>query len=269
MTTTDPGSHAEASEAFAGRVFESILGVIDVWSIYIGDKLGLYDALADAPMTRDELISRTGTHWRYITEWLEQQVTTGILVVDDPAAGHEARVYLLPAAHREVLCDRDSLNYLTPFARLMTAGGLQLPALLDVYRNGGGVPWEQYGPDMRTGQADMNRPWFINALGTEWFPAVPGLDQRLQEDGVRVADIGCGEGWSSIALALAYPGVTLDGFDIDEASIIAARGHARTAGVEDRVRFHLADGPKPEVKRPTTSSLSLNAFTTWLTRSRC
>ena len=193
-------------------------------------------------MTRDELTSRTGTHQRYITEWLERQVTTGILEVDDPAAGHDARVYSLSAAHREVLCDRDSLSYLTPFARLMTAGGLQLTALLDAYRDGGGVPWERYGPDMRTGQADMNRPWFINALGSEWFPAVPELDQRLHQDGARVADIGCGEGWSSIAIAQAYPGVTVDGFDIDEASIVAARDHARNAGVSARVHFHLVDG---------------------------
>lgn len=242
VSTTIQQTDPEASEAFAGRVFESVLGLIDVWAIYLGDKLGLYDALAEGPLTRDELVSQTGTHPRYITEWLEQQVTTGILEVDDPSAGHEARVYTLPAAHREVLCDRDSLNYLTPFARLMTAGGLQLPALLDVYRNGGGVPWEQFGPDMRTGQADMNRPWFINALGTDWFPSVPDLHLTLQQTDVRVADIGCGEGWSSIAIAQAYPGATVDGFDIDEASIVAAREHAQNAGVADRVRFHQVDG---------------------------
>jgi 2-polyprenyl-3-methyl-5-hydroxy-6-metoxy-1,4-benzoquinol methylase len=242
MTTNVVKADAESTEAFAGRVFESVLGLIDVWSIYVGDKLGLYDALSEGPLTRDELVSQTGTHWRYITEWLEQQVTTGFLEVDDPTAGHEARVYSLPATHREVLCDRDSLNYLTPFARLMTAGGLQLPAILDAYRNGGGVSWEQYGPDMRTGQAEMNRPWFVNALGTDWFPEVPELDGRLQQVDARVADVGCGEGWSSIAIAQAYPGVTVDGFDIDQASIVAAREHAREAGVSERVSFHHADG---------------------------
>ena len=242
MTATVPETDPEATEAFAGRVFESILGLIDVWSIYLGDKLGLYDTLADSPMTLDDLISRTGTHRRYIAEWLEQQVTTGILEVDDPRVDDDSRVYSIPAAHREVLCDRDSLNYLTPFARLMTAGGLQLPALLDAYRNGGGVSWEQYGPDMRTGQAEMNRPWFVKALGTDWFPTVPDLHERLQLDDARVADIGCGEGWSSIGIARAYPQATVDGYDIDEASIIAAGEHAQNAGVADRVRFHLVDG---------------------------
>jgi len=242
MTTQIQQADPVETEAFAGRVFDSVLGLIDAWSIYLGEKLGLYDALAEGPMTRDDLVSQTGTHWRYVTEWLEQQVTTGILEVDDPKAGHEVRLYSLPPAHREVLCDRDSLSYLAPFVRLVTAGGLQIPALLEVYRAGGGVPWEQYGADMRTGQAEMNRPWFMNALGTDWFPMVPDLHERLNVTDARVADIGCGEGWSAIAIAQAYPNLTVDGFDIDEASMVAAREHARNAGVSDRVRFHHIDG---------------------------
>jgi 2-polyprenyl-3-methyl-5-hydroxy-6-metoxy-1,4-benzoquinol methylase len=232
----------EEVEAFAGRVFESVLGLIDVWSIYVGDKLGLYDALAAGAMTRDDLVSQTGTHWRYITEWLEQQVTTGILEVDDPSADHDTRLYSLPPAQREVLTDRDSLAYLAPFVRLMAAGGLQLPAILDAYRHGSGVAWADFGPDMRTGQAEMNRPWFIKALGTDWFPKVAALHEKLQKVDVRVADIGCGEGWSSIGIALAYPGLTVDGYDVDEASMVAAREHAAAAGVSDRVRFHHIDG---------------------------
>jgi SAM-dependent methyltransferase len=117
-----------------------------------------------------------------------------------------------------------------------------MPALLDAYRNGGGVSWEQFGPDMRTGQAEMNRPWFVNALGSDWFPRATHVHERLQVADARVADIGCGEGWSSIGIAQAYPGLTVDGFDIDEASMIAAREHAMRAGVGDRVRFHTLDG---------------------------
>lgn len=242
MTTEIRETDPVATEAFAGRVFDSILGLIDIWSIYLGEKLGLYDALAEGPKTRDDLVSQTGTHWRYVTEWLEQQVTTGILEVDDPGANHETRMYTLPAAQREVLTDRDSLAYMAPFVRLITAGGIQLPALLDVYRNGGGVSWEEFGPDMRTGQAEMNRPWFMSALGTEWFPQVPGLEERLGMRDARVADIGCGEGWSTIAIAQAYPNLLVDGFDVDAASMVAAREHARDAGVGDRVRFHHIDG---------------------------
>ncbi|HEX6222685.1 MAG TPA: class I SAM-dependent methyltransferase [Acidimicrobiia bacterium] len=242
MTTTMEPTNTETTDAFAERIFESVLGLIDSWSIYVGDKLGLYDALADEPLTRDELASQTGSHWRYIGEWLEQQVTTGILSVDDVSARPADRVYSLPDGHREVLVDRDSLSYLTPFVRLVTAGGLQLPAILDAYRDGGGVPWERYGVDMRTGQADMNRPWFVNALATDWFPNAPEIHQRLSQPDARVADIGCGEGWSAIAMARAYPELTVDGYDIDEASVLAAREHAAAAKLSDRVRFHHVSG---------------------------
>lgn len=242
MTTTTDNPDTKLVDAFAGRVFEGVLGALDTWSIYLGDKLGLYDALAGSPLTRDELVCETGTNWRYIEEWLEHQVTTGFLEVDDPSSDAVERRYTLPEAHRVVLTDRDSLAYLTPFVRLITAAGIQLPALLDVYRSGGGVSWEQFGPDMRTGQAEMNRPWFVGALGSDWFPAAPEVHERLSRPDVRVADIGCGDGWSTIAIAKAYPGLTVDGYDVDAASMEAARVNARNEGVSDRVRFHHVDG---------------------------
>ncbi|MGD2103034.1 MAG: class I SAM-dependent methyltransferase [Acidimicrobiia bacterium] len=243
MTDAAEKLDAEATEAFAGRVFESVLGMLDAWAIYLGDKLGLYEALAGSgPMTMNQLVAASGAHWRYVNEWLEQQVTTGILSVDDPSASHEDRRYELPAAHADVLVNVDSLNYLTPFIRLVTAGGIQLPSLIEAYRSGGGVPWEQYGPDMRTGQAEMNRPWFLNLLGSDWLPSVPDLHQRLLVSDARMADIGCGEGWSAIAIAQAYPNLTVDAFDVDEASIEAARGNAIASGVANRIRFHHVDG---------------------------
>lgn len=229
-------------EEFVGRVFESVLGMMDAWSIFVGDKLGLYEVLGQGPRTRDELASETGTHWRYIGEWLEQQVTTGFLAVDDPELDAPERVYSLPPAHDEVFNNEDSLSYLTPFVRLVTAGGMQMEGLLEAYRSGGGVSWETFGEDMRTGQADMNRPWFINAIGSEWFPSAPQIQERLQRADARVADIGCGEGWSSIAIAKAYPGLTVDAFDVDGPSILAAREHAEREGVSERVRFHHIDG---------------------------
>lgn len=239
-----------AVEDFVGRVFEAALGTLDTWSIYVGDKLGFYDALAGCDgLTRDELAAESGAHWRYVGEWLEQQVTTGILEVDDVSSSPETRTYTLPAAQREVLTDGDSLNFLTPLVRLITAAGVQLPALLEAYRSGGGVSWEAFGDDMRTGQADMNRPWFVETLGAEWFPSVPRIHDRLQAGDARVADIGCGEGWSSIGIASWYPGVVVDGYDVDEASVVAARENAAAAGVADRVRFHHVDGSAVEVDR--------------------
>lgn len=235
---------APTVDEFAGRLFESVLGAMDMWSIYLGEQLGFYDAMAAGdPITKDELADATGADARYTCEWLEQQAVGGIIEVDDASLPQDERRYSLPEGHAEVLTSRDSLNYLAPFVRMMTASGVQLPALLNAYRSGGGVSWEQFGPDMRTGQADMNRPWFLAALGSDWFPAVDDLHERLRAGGT-VADVGCGEGWSSIAIAQAYPDAIVDGFDLDGPSIERARGHAEGAGVADRVAFHHADAGK-------------------------
>jgi 2-polyprenyl-3-methyl-5-hydroxy-6-metoxy-1,4-benzoquinol methylase len=229
------------ADEFAEQLFGSVLGALDVWAIYLGDKLGLYRTIADqGPVTESDLATKAGIHERYAREWLEHQTVAGVLEVDDPAVPAPARRYSLPPAQAEVLTDPDSLAYLTPFARLIVAAGLQLPALLDAYRTGGGVSWAEFGSDMRTGQAEMNRPWFMSELGTTWFPTVPHLQARL-EGGARIADFGCGEGWSSIAMAKAYPNVTVDGFDIDGPSIEEARRHAEAEGVADRVSFDVVD----------------------------
>ena len=230
-----------SADAFAERIFESVLGAMDMWSIYLGDRLGYYRTLAErGPITASELAGAAGSNLRYATEWLEQQSVTGIVEVDDPARPEGSRRYSLPEGHVEVLTQRDSLNFLAPFVQLATAAGVQMPALLSSYREGGGVGWADFGPDMRQGQADMNRPWFIGALGSSWFPAVPDLHERLLAGG-RVADVGCGEGWSSIAIAQAYPNVTVDAFDVDGPSIEAANRHAAGTDAADRVRFHAVD----------------------------
>lgn len=228
-------------DQFKGRLSNAVLGAMDMWAIYLGEQLGFYLTLAShGPMMTEELSKAAATDARYTREWLEQQTVTGILTVDDPSLEAAERRYTLPAAHAEVLTSRDSLDYLAPLVRVVATGGIQLPALVQAYRNGGGVSWEQFGPDMRNGQAEMNRPWFLTALGTDLFPSVPDLHQRLLKGG-RVADIGCGEGWSSIAIAQAYPNVTVDGFDIDLPSIENARHHALDAGVPERVQFHDSD----------------------------
>ncbi len=229
------------TEAFASRVFDAVLGAIDAWSIFVGDKLGLYRTLAsDGPMTESELAARSAMNGRYAREWLEQQVTTGILQVDDPMLPPDQRTYSIPDGHKEVLTDSESLSFLTPFVRLVVAGGLQMPKLLEAYKTGGGVSWAEFGEDMRTGQAEMNRPWFLSELGTSWFPSVPSLHEKLVA-GARVADIGCGEGWSSIAMARAYPNSTIEGFDIDVPSIESARKHASAEGLTERLTFHATD----------------------------
>jgi 2-polyprenyl-3-methyl-5-hydroxy-6-metoxy-1,4-benzoquinol methylase len=109
------------------------------------------------------------------------------------------------------------------------------------------VGWDAFGPDMRESQADMNRPSFVNLLGSNWFAGIPELRTRLEE-GARIADIGCGYGWSSIGLASSYQDVHVDGFDLDEPSIEAATRNAADAGISDRVRFHAIDAGDASVE---------------------
>jgi len=234
----DPGASVDA---YAERMLGAALGWIDVMAAYLGDRLGWYRSLAEAgPATADELAARTGTAPRYAREWLEQQAVSGILVMAEGDGMPASRRFSLPSGPAEALVRQDSLAYLAPLSRLFAAVGGQMPALLDAYRTGGGVSWAQFGPDAREAQADLNRPWF-GELGRV-FGEVEPLQIALTRPGARVADVGMGGGWSSIELARAYPGLVVEGFDVDGPSIRLARDNAEHAGVADRVTFHHADG---------------------------
>lgn len=239
----------EQRDAFVGRLFQSSLGMFEVLTVYLGDRLGLYRALAEQEWsTPSELATRAGVAERYTREWLEQQATAAMIEVDDAAAQPHARRYRLPVAHREVLLDVDSLCYLAPLARLTGSLSSVLPKLLEAYRGGGGVPWSAFGEDGREGQADMNRPIYLNLLGKEWLPSIPEVHARLQADPpARIADIGCGGGWASIGIAKAYPNVQVDGYDVDAPSIELARANAEAQGVSDRVKFYVTDAGEPSI----------------------
>ncbi len=239
----------QRKEALVERVFGSAIGFMELLSIYVGERLGLYRALADGgAATAPELAATTGTDERYAREWLEQQAVASILEVEDQQAKPEARRYRLPEGHDEALLERDSLYYVAPFAQMMVGITRPLPAVLEAYRTGTGVPYPEYGEDMRHGIAYGNRPMFVNLMGSEWLPSLPDVHERLQADPpARVADIGCGTGWSSIAIARAYPKVRVDGFDADEESVAGARSNAEAEGVTDRVTFQVRDAADPEL----------------------
>jgi 2-polyprenyl-3-methyl-5-hydroxy-6-metoxy-1,4-benzoquinol methylase len=236
-------------DALAERIFQNSVGVLEILSIYVGDRLGLYRGLADGgELTASELAAVTGTHERYAREWLEQQAVSGILEVQDGHVEPEGRRYRLPDGHAEVLLERDSLYYMTPLAQQLVGTARPLPTLLEAFRSGDGVPYTEYGADMREGIAYANRAMFVNLMGSEWLPAVPDVHERLQADPpARVADIGCGTGWSSISMARAYPKARVDGFDLDRESIAEARENAQTEELADRVTFHLRDAADPDL----------------------
>jgi SAM-dependent methyltransferase len=245
-TTTEDTRPEEtaAGEALATRLFETVLAVLDARAVDLGDRLGYYRALAEhGPATSPELAARTGTAERYVREWLEQQAVTGILTAaDDPDRPDDAlaRRFALPPGHVGPLTDVLSTAHVVPLVRFVVAAGRQVDALAQAHRTGGGVSWAQHGPDVREAQAAANRPLFLGALGREHLPSIPDVDAVLRRGG-RVADVGCGFGWSSIGIALAYPAATVDGFDLDEPSVEAARRNAAEAGVADRVHFSVTD----------------------------
>lgn len=238
-----PEEVSTAVEELAGRVFEAGAAALELLTIAMGDELGLYRAVREAgPTTAPDLARRLGLDERYVTEWCDQQAVAGLLT----AAGTPRR-YTLASGVAEVLIEPTSPAYAAPIARLPQCVAGVLPRLLDGFRTGAGVPYADYGPDAVRAQGALNRPGFEHALASEWIPAIPGLEARLR-DGTRpavVADIGCGVGWSSVALARAYPAVTVHGYDSDPASLEQARRNAAEAGVADRVRFTEADGLDP------------------------
>jgi SAM-dependent methyltransferase len=245
MTPAETGAGLPAApegpEAFADQVFAAVLAAQRIQAIDLGDRLGWYRALADeGSLTAGELAARTGSHARYAREWLEHQAVCGYLTVDDAGAPPEERRFSLPAAHAAVLADPDNLLYLTPLARFLGACGLQRDRLAAAYRTGGGVSWAELGDDARLAQAAANRPVYLQRLGQELLPSAPDLHAFLGR-ARRIADVGCGFGWSTIALARTYPGATVDGYEVDAPSVAAATANASAEGLDDRVRFRLVD----------------------------
>jgi 2-polyprenyl-3-methyl-5-hydroxy-6-metoxy-1,4-benzoquinol methylase len=241
MTTT-PGEALEMTpDEFAEKVFAAVLGAQQVQAIELGARLGWYQALADGrPRTSAELAAQTGASERFAREWLEHQAVCGYVTVDDVSAASGERRFALPAAHAAVLADPDNVTYMAPIARFVATAGRYIDRIADSYRTGSGLSWGELGDDARHAQAAANRPLFLQRLAQELLPAAPDVHARLRS-AERIADVGCGFGWSAIGLALAYPGLVVDGFDIDEPSVVAARRNAEESGVADRVRFHVTD----------------------------
>jgi 2-polyprenyl-3-methyl-5-hydroxy-6-metoxy-1,4-benzoquinol methylase len=243
-----PRSSGVSTDALVERLFKATIDTLEVASIHIGGRLGFYRSLADAgSATPAELAARTATDERYVREWLEQQAVAGFLSVDDPGRKPGDRRYQLPDPYRPVFADEEDLNYLTPLATLAIGVLRPIDALLDAYRSGGGVSYEAYGADTREGIGALNRPQFVNLVG-DWLASIPEVDARLKADPpAKVADLACGTAWSSIAIARAYPRVSVDAIDVDSESIETARRNVTAAAVAERVTPTVHDASDPEL----------------------
>jgi ubiquinone/menaquinone biosynthesis C-methylase UbiE len=242
-----------SAEELAEQIFTGLLSTLEIFTMYVGVRAGLYDALAaHDTLTPDELAEAAAIHPRYAREWLEQQAVAGVLEVPedghDGSDGQEApdadpyrRRFRLPAEHRRVLTSPDDPLYLAAGPLFMLGIAEAVPHLLAAFRTGDGVPYARYGRDSREGIAGLNRPMFRNDLVQSWLRAMPDVLERLALPGARIVDLGCGVGWSTLAMAEAFPAAHVTGVDLDPASIEQARTNAAEAGTAKHVGFSCGD----------------------------
>jgi 2-polyprenyl-3-methyl-5-hydroxy-6-metoxy-1,4-benzoquinol methylase len=222
--------------AFLGKVVGDFGAALSSTLVYIGQKLGLYKAIADSgPLTSAELAARTSTNERYVREWLINQAAGGYVDYDT-----ETGRYSMAPEQAVALTDESSPFFVGGGFFAIKAMNNAVSRIEDAFKNGGGMLWAEHDPDLFVGTERFFRPGYAAHLTTSWIPSLTGAEEKLKA-GARVADIGCGHGASTIIMAQAYPNSRFWGFDNHEKSIETARQRARDAGVADRVTFEVAN----------------------------
>jgi 2-polyprenyl-3-methyl-5-hydroxy-6-metoxy-1,4-benzoquinol methylase len=203
--------------------------------IAIGDRLGLYKALAQSgPMTPQQLAEKTGTTERYVREWLSSQAAGGYVTYDKTSGR-----FSLTEEQAFALADDNSPAFLPGAFQVALAATRSVDKIADAFKTGKGVGWHEHDPELFVGTERFFRPGYAANLMSAWIPALEGVEAKLKR-GARVADVGCGHGASTVLMAKAYPASTFTGFDYHQASIDTANERARKAGVADRVKFAAA-----------------------------
>ena len=203
--------------------------------VLIGERLGLYRALAErGPATSTELAARTGTHERYVREWLNAQAASGYV-----SYLADSGRYALTPEQALAFAEEDSPAFIIGAFQTVVAAGRIIDKLTEAFRTGQGIGWHEHDHELFHGIERFFRPGYTGNLVQSWIPALDGVEAKLRA-GARVADIGCGYGASTILMAKAYPASQFVGFDNHPESIAKANGRARRAGVGDRCRFEIA-----------------------------
>jgi SAM-dependent methyltransferase len=237
MSTIDQAAQVDGDKLmqFVFRAVDEVGATLNTALVVMGDRLGLYRALAGAgPLSPAELAERSGTAERYVREWLNAQAAGGY-VEYDPDSGR----YTLPPEQAVALTDPDSPAYLPGFFQIALGSVLDSPKIVEAAGAGAGLGWHEHGPDVHEGCERFFRPGYNANLTSGWLPALDGVVAKL-EQGARVADVGCGYGASTILMAQAFPNSTFVGSDYHGGSIQTARRRAQEAGVAGRVSFETA-----------------------------
>lgn len=233
---TTPVIDEPALEAFLGQAVTDAAAAVSVLLAHLGDRLGLYQAMADSePITAEQVAARSGTNARLVHEWLCNQAVGGY-VNYDPDVG----TFRLPPEHAFALANASSPALIQGLFDLVASVYQNIDKELNVFRTGTGLTWAEHHPSLFPATERSFRPGYQAHLVQEWIPALDGMHDKLTA-GARVADVGCGHGASTIVLAEAYPKSTFVGYDNHPPSLDRARAAAKQAGVDDRVTFEMAD----------------------------
>lgn len=220
-------------DKLAERIINETNSAISCLTLYLGHKLDLFNSLKrEGPVTPVELSKKTKYSERYLREWLECMTANGYIDYDPTT-----KKFRISEEHARVLCDRDSIAYTIPFVYWAPTLSLAMDKLVEAFMTGKGVPYSAYGREVLFAQGEGNRPMFVNDIA-RWISSMPDIENRLKSKGGHILDVGCGDGWASIALAKSFPLVKIDALDVDLSSIDNASKNIKEAGLSDRISVH-------------------------------
>jgi SAM-dependent methyltransferase len=233
-TAALPALDMDKLNAFIGHFVTDLGAAVHTGMVVIGEKLGLYKALAGGPMTSAELAAKTGTDERYLREWLASQAAGGYITYDE-----KTNKFSMSPEQAFTLANEDSPAYLPGAFELALGSLAAVPRIADSFRTGAGMGWHEHEDGVYHGCEKFFRPGYAANLVSSWIPALDGVKEKLEAGG-KVADVGCGKGASTMLMAKAFPKSHFFGFDYHDKSINAARDAATREGVADRVEFDVS-----------------------------
>ena len=225
---------ANKMEQFLGKFVQDLGAAVHAGMVVIGERLGLYKALAAGPLTPKELAAITRTDERYVSEWLASQAAGGYLVYNA-----DTQKFGMTEEQVLTLAREDGPAYMPGAFELALGSLAAAPRITEAFRSGAGMGWTEHEDAVFHGCEKFFRPGYAANLVSSWIPALDGVAEKLQRGG-KVADVGCGKGASTILMAKAFPNSKIFGFDYHDKSIEAARQAAQREGVADRVTFEVA-----------------------------